>query len=101
VLVSPAIVTIVAARFVTGIGFSLYTVAFISLISSRTPPGETGAVLALYSVTITGLVSILASPLAGALFDALGGRWLYAFSAIGYAAATAVLWLTRPRQAPG
>jgi PPP family 3-phenylpropionic acid transporter len=95
VLVLPATLTIMAVRFVTGVSFSLYTVAFIGLISSRTPPDEAGAVLALYSVTLAGLVSILASPIAGALFDSLGARWLYAFAAAGYSAAVIILWFTR------
>jgi PPP family 3-phenylpropionic acid transporter len=99
VLGFPAIFAIMAMRLVTGVSFSLYTVAFIGLISSRTPPEETGAVLALYSVTIGGLVSITASPVAGALFDSLGGHWLYAFAAAGYGAAFVALWLTRPQKA--
>lgn len=99
VLAFPAVFTIMAVRFTGGVGFSLYTVAFVGLISGRTPSDETGAVLALYSVTIAGLVNIVAAPVAGALFDALGARWLYAFAAAGYAAAFGVLWLTRPKPA--
>ena len=40
----------------------------------------------------------MASPVGGALFDALGARWLYALAAAGYAAALLTLWLTRPPQ---
>jgi predicted MFS family arabinose efflux permease len=92
----PAVGTIMAVRFATGLGFSLYTVAFVGLIAGRTAQDETGAVLALYSVTIAGLVNIVAAPVAGALFDALGARFLYAYAALGYALAFAALWLTRP-----
>ena len=101
VLAFPAVLTIMAMRFITGTGFSLYTVAFVALIAGRTPQDETGAVLALYSVTIAGLVNIVAAPISGALFDALGARWLYVYAALGYAMAFAALWLTRPKQPAG
>jgi len=98
VLSLPAIVTIMAVRFIGGVSFSLYTVSFVGLISERTEAHERGTVLALYTVTIAGLVSIIASPVAGALFDAIGARWLYAFSAAGYVIAALSMWLTRPRK---
>jgi MFS transporter, PPP family, 3-phenylpropionic acid transporter len=93
----PAIYTIMAVRFIGGTGFSLYTVAFVGLISGRTPSNETGTVLALFTVTIAGSVNIVASPLAGAIFDAIGARSLYALSLTGYLAAFLTLWLTRPK----
>ncbi len=98
VLSLPAISTIMLVRFIGGVSFSLYTVSFIGLISERTESHERGTVLALYTVTIAGLVSIIASPISGALFDAIGARWLYAFSAAGYAVAALSMWLTRPRK---
>ncbi len=96
VLSFPAIYTIMAVRFIGGVSFSLYTVAFIGLISERTPSNETGTVLALFTVTIAGSVNIIAAPVAGAIFDAIGARWLYALSLAGYLAAFLCLWLTRP-----
>jgi MFS family permease len=96
VLSFPAIYTIMAVRFIGGVSFSLYTVAFIGLISGRTSANETGTVLALFTVTIAGLVNIVASPVSGAIFDAIGARWLYALSLTGYLAAFLSLWLTRP-----
>jgi PPP family 3-phenylpropionic acid transporter len=97
VLMIPTIYTIMAVRFLGGTSFSLYTVSFIGLISGRTSSAERGTVLALFAATLPGLVNIVASPVAGALFDALGARWLYAFSAAGYLAAVTCLWLTRPK----
>ena len=97
VLALPAILTIIVVRFATGLCFSMYTVSFVGLITSRTPAEETGTVLALYSITLAGSVNIVASPLTGAAFDALGGRWLYAFAMAGYVAAFASLWATRPK----
>jgi MFS family permease len=65
-------------------------------ISNRTDESETGTVLALYTVTLTSLVNILAAPVSGAIFDVIGARWLYALSASGYAIGAACVWLTRP-----
>jgi hypothetical protein len=47
-------------------------------------------------VTLTGLVTMLAAPLSGAIFDAIGARWLYALAATGYAIGLLSLWITRP-----
>ena len=97
VLALPYIATIMIVRFIGGVAFSFYTIAFVGLISSRTNSSETGTVLALYSVTIAGMVSIFAAPVGGAIFDAVGARWLYIFSAFGYMTAVLILWLTRPK----
>ena len=100
VLTFPAILTIMAVRFIGGVAFSFYTISFIKLVSSRTQPTETGTVLAILSVTITGLVNIIASPISGAIFDVIGARWLYALSATGYVISIACLWWTRPEKQP-
>lgn len=99
VLVLPSIATIMVVRFIGGVAFSFYTISFIGLISSRTQSHETGTVLALFTVTLAGLVNIVAAPVAGALYDSIGARWLYAFSVSGYAIALISLWLTRPPSA--
>jgi hypothetical protein len=83
-------------RFIGGISFSFYTISYVGLISSRTKAGETGTVLALYSVTLAGLVSMFAAPISGSIFDAVGARWLYALAVSGYAMGAFVLWLARP-----
>jgi MFS family permease len=96
VLLFPAIATIMLVRFIGGVSFSFMTIASVFLISSRTDQNETGTVLALYTVTLSGLVTVLAAPISGALFDAVGARWLYALAATGYAAGLFSLWITRP-----
>jgi PPP family 3-phenylpropionic acid transporter len=98
VLLFPSIVTIMIVRFIGGVAFSLYTVSYIGLISSRTNEHETGTVLALYTVTLASLVNILAAPVSGAIFDAIGTRWLYALSASGYLIGAVCIWWTRPRE---
>jgi PPP family 3-phenylpropionic acid transporter len=100
VLLFPSIVTIMIVRFIGGAAFSFLTIGAIFLISSRTNPNETGTVLAIYTVTLTGLVSVLAAPVSGAIFDAIGAPWLYAIALIGYAIGLLSLWSTRPVPQP-
>jgi PPP family 3-phenylpropionic acid transporter len=96
VLFFPAITTIMIVRFIGGISFSFMTIGSVFLISSRTHSNETGTVLAIYTVTLSGFVNVLAAPVAGAIFDVIGARWLYAFSVAGYTIALLSLWLSRP-----
>lgn len=96
VLTLPFISTIMVVRFIGGVAFSFYTIAFVGLISSRTQSTQTGTVLALFTVTIAGLVNIIAAPISGALFDVIGARWLYALSAAGWLIGILCLWWTRP-----
>ena len=102
VLLFPAIATIMIVRFIGGVSFSFMTISSVFLISSRTNPNDTGTVLAIYTVTLSGLVSMLAAPMSGAIFDAIGARWLYALAATGYTIGLLSLWITRPdpAQAP-
>ena len=97
VLLLPTIATIMIVRFIGGVSFSFMTIASVFLISNRTEPGETGTVLAIYTVTLAGLVSVLAAPVSGTIFDVIGARWLYAFSVLGYAIGFLSMWITRPR----
>lgn len=96
VLIFPAIATIMIVRFIGGVSFSFMTIASVFLISSRTDPGETGTVLAIYTVTLAGLVSMLSAPVAGAIFDVIGARWLYGLAVMGYGIGFLSMWLTRP-----
>ncbi len=96
VLLFPSIATIMVVRFVGGVSFSFMTIASVFLISSRTNPAETGTVLAIYTVTLAGLVSVLAAPISGGIFDAVGARWLYALAVAGYGIGLLSMWLTRP-----
>jgi MFS transporter, PPP family, 3-phenylpropionic acid transporter len=100
VLLIPSIAIIMIVRFIGGVAFSCLTIASVFLISSRTHPNETGTVLAIYTVTLSGLVSVLAAPVSGVIFDAIGARWLYALAVAGYAAGLLSLWMTRPDSRP-
>lgn len=96
VLLFPTIASIMIVRFIGGVSFSFMTIASVFLISSRTDPSETGTVLAIYTVTLAGLVSMLAAPVSGTIFDAVGARWLYALAVLGYGIGFLSMWLTRP-----
>jgi PPP family 3-phenylpropionic acid transporter len=96
VLTWPFIPVIMVVRFIGGVAFSFYTISFIGLISGRTQSAQRGTVLALFTVTIAGLVNIVAAPISGAVFDLIGARWLYALSATGYLIGVLCLWWTRP-----
>jgi PPP family 3-phenylpropionic acid transporter len=98
VLVFPTIVTIMIVRFIGGVSFSFITIASVFLISSRTDPSDTGTVLAIYTITLAGLVSVLAAPVSGTIFDVIGARWLYALSVVGYGIGFLSMWLTRPTE---
>ena len=98
ILLLPYIATIMIVRFIGGVSFSFYTISYIGIISSRTKASETGTVLALYTVTLAGLVNMLAAPISGALFDTLGARPLYALAMTGYALGAFILWLARPTE---
>lgn len=98
VFILPYIATIMIVRFIGGISFSFYTISYVGLISSRTNASETGTVLALYTVTLGGLVSMLAAPASGLIFDAVGARWLYALAMTGYALGAVILWFAKPEE---
>ncbi|MEW5872534.1 MAG: MFS transporter [Chloroflexota bacterium] len=96
VFLFPSVATILVERAIGGIAFSLYTIALVNSIARGTRPQETRTALALYNVTLASLVAIMANPLAGALYDLLGARWLYPFAILGYF----LSWLILRRSAP-
>ena len=95
----PGVSTIMLVRAMGGVSFSFYTVALVKFISQQSEAAGagqmTGTLLALYTVTLTSLIGIIASPLAGFLFDHLGARGLYPIAALGYLLGWLILWLTR------
>ena len=100
-LLLPSIVAISLSRAMQGFCFSFYTVALTRFIAEQSTPAETRTTLALYTVTITNLVSIVSAPLAGAAFDAFGARWLYVIAAAGYGLAWLSLTISgRTKTAP-
>lgn len=84
VLAYPAVATIIAERAIGGISFSFYSVALIRFLNDYSRPGQTRTVLALYNVTLAGVIALLGNPLSGQFFDLFGARGLYAVAALGY-----------------
>ena len=72
VFIFPTVGVIILARALGGMTFSFYTVGLMRYIAENTTPREIPTVLAIFSVTLPGLVNFVATPTAGVLFDLLG-----------------------------
>jgi PPP family 3-phenylpropionic acid transporter len=83
VVLFPSIPAIMAAAALGGIAFSFYTVGIVVFLSERAPLGQTATILAIYTSTLRGLISMAAAPLAGIVFDFAGAYWLYVAATIG------------------
>lgn len=92
IVIHPSVASFFIYRAINGVSLALYSIAFTYFIVERTPAQQTGTMLALYSVTIAGLVSILVSPLSGWLFDRIGPYWLYVIALAGYAIAASAIY---------
>jgi PPP family 3-phenylpropionic acid transporter len=94
VLLYPTLPVVVAARALGGVSFSLYSVGIVVFVTSYAPREARATVLALYTVTLRGLVGILGGPIGGLAFDVLGPYWLYAIAAGGGVVSYLVLRLS-------
>ena len=100
IIIRPSIATIFIYRAMGGVGLAFYLVSYTNFIARRAPAQQTATVLALFSVTIAGIVNILASPLSGWLFDRVGTYWLYVMAMGGYLIAFLIMTLmvrSRPK----
>lgn len=61
-----------------GLGFALYFVSSVRLMDERVPPELASTIQALNAAGAWGLAPLVANPLNGALYDALGVRAVYA-----------------------
>jgi predicted MFS family arabinose efflux permease len=94
VFLAPGIPAILLERAGGGVAFSFYAVSLVKFISEQAPEGQTGAALALYTVTFASLVNIIATPLTGMAYDHFGMTPLYALAALGYLGSWLALRLT-------
>jgi len=92
IVIHPSVASFFIYRAINGTSMGLYAVAFTYFIVERTPAQQTGTMLALYSVTIAGMFSILVSPLSGRLFDLIGAYWLYVIALAGYIIAALIIY---------
>jgi len=95
VLVFPTVGSIMVERAGGGIAFSFYVISLTRFVGEQAAPHQLRTVMALYTVTLTNLIGIIAPPLAGVAFDLFGARWLYAVAAGGYLLGWLVLRLGR------
>jgi PPP family 3-phenylpropionic acid transporter len=83
VVLFPSVPAIMAAAALGGIAFSFYSVGIVVFLSERAPLGQTATILAIYTSTLRGLISMAAAPLAGIVFDLAGAYWLYVAALAG------------------
>lgn len=83
IMLIPSAASIFIFRASQGISFSLLTVSMVSYIVANTPQGQGATIMTLFDVTMHGLVILVASPLSGILFDAVGAYWLYVMAFSG------------------
>lgn len=98
VLLAPSITTIILTKIAAGFGLGFYLVSLVNFVHESVPERLRSTGLALFTVTLPALTKIVANPLNGFLFDALGTYWLYAFALGGYIVSTLMLWLIGPDQ---
>jgi PPP family 3-phenylpropionic acid transporter len=91
ILLAPSVFTILLMRIAEGASYGIFSVALVIYVTRRAPAQQVGVLLALYTVTLSGLVSLGAAPLGGLLFDWVGAYWLYALALVGDIVALIVL----------
>jgi MFS transporter, PPP family, 3-phenylpropionic acid transporter len=101
ILIHPSVPGFFFYRVIRGISLSLYTVASTYFVVERAPAQQTGTILALFTVTIVGVVNMVVSPVSGFIFDSAGPYWLYVLSLAGYFIAIVILYfmVVRKKQA--
>ena len=90
-LLAPSIPTLLIVRAVGGISFSWYVVSVLGFIHASVPEQRVTTTLAVFNVTLPAIISTVAAPTSGFIFDRVGGYWLYALGAVGAATAWLVM----------
>ena len=83
ILAFPTVPMIMAMRVLIGIQFSLYSVGIIAFLTANSRKSYRITALALVTVTLRNLATMVGSPLSGIVFDAAGAYWLYALGLVG------------------
>ena len=92
IIIRPSVASFFIYRVIRGVSLSLYTIGSTKFIVERAPARQTGTIMALFTVTIVGIVNMVASPISGMIFDWVGPYWLYVLSLIGYLIAMAIMY---------
>lgn len=98
VLIFPEVWAILVTRATFGVAFSLFVIALVKYVTHYAPPALTATMLALFTVTLMALIQMVAAPLGGIIFDAVGAYWLYALAVVGNLLACAILFFGAPRK---
>jgi PPP family 3-phenylpropionic acid transporter len=98
IVIHPSVASFIVYRIINGASMGLYSVSFTYFIVERSPSQQTATMLALYSVTIAGIVSIIMSPVSGRIFDLVGPYWLYVAALAGYLTAAAIIYFMVARK---
>jgi PPP family 3-phenylpropionic acid transporter len=93
-LAFPSIAGYFLFRIFNGFAFSLYTVSTTIYLPEIAPAGQKGTILALYTVTLRALLTVVGGPLNGWIFDTAGAYWLYVLAAVGYVIAWSIYAIT-------
>lgn len=93
VILFPIAPVLIGGRIFEGFGYAFRQVSTVVLVTRNAPKGFGTTVLALYTATLTGVMQMIAAPLAGIIYDHLGARWIYASAVITYSIAILILWL--------
>ncbi|GIL15880.1 MAG: MFS transporter [Chloroflexota bacterium] len=92
VVLFPQVWAILTTRAIFGVAYSLFVIALVKYVTEHASAAQTATMLALFTVTLSALIQILAAPLAGIVFDAFGAYWLYALAVVGNLGAAALLF---------
>jgi PPP family 3-phenylpropionic acid transporter len=79
----PTIPIILIGRAISGVAYAFYTVALVQFVLERARAGQNIALQAVYNVTLPNLISIIASPIIGRVFDQEGGYAMYSIGIWG------------------
>ena len=97
IVISPSLVSILFMRLASSVYYSFYAISSIAYASERAPAGQRATVLSLYFVTLGGTISLVASPISGAIFDRLGAYPLYFIAMLGAFATWLILIFTQTK----
>jgi PPP family 3-phenylpropionic acid transporter len=97
IIVYPSIESILFTRAASGLYYSFYAIATVAYTVERAPAGQAATVLSLYFVTLAGVISLVASPISGAIFDKAGAYPLYIVAGAGAFVAWLILVFSQPK----
>lgn len=100
VVLFPSLQSLLFQRAASGLYYSFYAVASVAYAVEHAPSAQGATVLSLYFVTLAGVISLVASPISGAIFDIGGAHPLYIIAASGAFLSWLILLMTRSPAKP-